>query len=245
MNNTKIEWTDCTVNPVVGCTYGCPFCYARRLNQRFGWVEDFAKPQFFPERLKQLDSKKLKVIFMDSMSDIADWKQTWLNETIKAIKKNPQHFYLFLTKRLADVYEPSREEIAEFEKNYSFMNDVFYRRIKNVLIGRTVTTQKMLLSNDEECYPSHFLSIEPILEKITLSEQDGIFVTCDWVIIGAETGNRKGKVIPKREWVESIVNECREHKIPVFMKGSLKNIWGEPLIQEFPKSFNKEGKNEL
>jgi protein gp37 len=54
------------------------------------------------------------------------------------------------------------------------------------------------------------------------------------VIVGAETGNRKGKVIPKREWVEAIVNECRKNKIPVFLKNSLAPVWGEPLIQEYP-----------
>ena len=30
MNKTKIEWCDSTLNSVVGCTYGCPYCYARK-----------------------------------------------------------------------------------------------------------------------------------------------------------------------------------------------------------------------
>ncbi|MDF1495204.1 DUF5131 family protein [Caproiciproducens sp. CPB-2] len=56
----------------------------------------------------------------------------------------------------------------------------------------------------------------------------------DWVIIGSETGNRKEKVIPQRAWIESIVADCRVAGIPVFMKSSLTDIWGAPLIQEFP-----------
>lgn len=60
---------------------------------------------------------------------------------------------------------------------------------------------------------------------------------CDWVIIGAETGRRKDKVIPKREWIDDIVNECRKADIRVFMKSSLSEIWGEPLIQEFPEQL--------
>ena len=40
MNETKIEWCEKTLNPVVGCSFGCPYCYARRLNTRFKWVED-------------------------------------------------------------------------------------------------------------------------------------------------------------------------------------------------------------
>lgn len=73
MKTTKIEWCDATLNPVVGCTKGCPYCYARRLNQRFKWTEDFSKPVFFPERLQQIPLKKSYRIFLNSMSDVADW----------------------------------------------------------------------------------------------------------------------------------------------------------------------------
>jgi protein gp37 len=55
-----------------------------------------------------------------------------------------------------------------------------------------------------------------------------------WIIIGAETGNRKDKVILQREWIENIVAACREAGTPVFMKNSLTKVWGEPLIQEYP-----------
>ena len=61
----------------------------------------------------------------------------------------------------------------------------------------------------------------------------------DWVIVGAETGRRKDKVIPKKEWIETIVNDCKNNGIPLFMKSSLADIWGEPLIQEFPKELKK------
>lgn len=95
MNKTKIEWCDSTLNPVVGCTYGCEFCYARKMNSRFGWVKDFNVPQFFNERLEKLNSKSPKNIFMDSMSDIADWKGVWMANILNAISRNPQHNYLF------------------------------------------------------------------------------------------------------------------------------------------------------
>lgn len=31
----------------------------------------------------------------------------------------------------------------------------------------------------------------------------------DWFILGAETGNRKDKVVPKREWIEGVVEQAR------------------------------------
>jgi protein gp37 len=95
MNKTKIEWCDCTLNPVIGCTYGCKFCYARRLNNRFGWIKNFESPEFFIKRLEKLKAKKSQNVFMDSMSDIADWKPEWVHQTFEAIKKNPQHKMLF------------------------------------------------------------------------------------------------------------------------------------------------------
>ena len=56
----------------------------------------------------------------------------------------------------------------------------------------------------------------------------------EWIIVGAETGRRKDKVVPKRKWVEKLVELCHRAEIPIFMKSSLAPIWGEPLIQEFP-----------
>jgi protein gp37 len=76
-----------------------------------------------------------------------------------------------------------------------------------------------------------FVSMEPLLcDLAERATPQGI----DWVIIGAETGNRKGKVIPKKEWIENIVDKCRKNNIPVFLKSSLTSIWSEPLIQEYP-----------
>lgn len=61
----------------------------------------------------------------------------------------------------------------------------------------------------------------------------------EWIIVGAETGRRKDKVVPKREWIEKLLNLCRKADIPLFMKSSLAEIWGEPLIQEFPENIDR------
>lgn len=74
MKKTKIDWCDCTINPVVGCPNGCPYCYARKINDRFHIVEEWSKPQFFADRLKQFEIKAPKSVFVDSMSDIGCWQ---------------------------------------------------------------------------------------------------------------------------------------------------------------------------
>ena len=38
--NSKIEWTDYTFNPWIGCqrvSTGCDHCYAETMNRRFKW----------------------------------------------------------------------------------------------------------------------------------------------------------------------------------------------------------------
>ena len=99
MKKTKIDWCDCTVNPVIGCKNGCVYCYAEKINKRFGFIPNWKEPQFFPERLKQLDSKTPKSIFMDSMSDVGWWKREWGDKVFEAMRDNPQHKYIFLTKK--------------------------------------------------------------------------------------------------------------------------------------------------
>jgi protein gp37 len=56
-----------------------------------------------------------------------------------------------------------------------------------------------------------------------------------WVIAGAETGNRKNKVVPKREWVEQIARDSFGYVKPLFMKDSLIPVVGEAgMVREFP-----------
>ena len=214
MKNTKIDWCDSTLNPVVGCKNNCPYCYARKLNDRFGFIEKWNEPQFFPGRLEQLKSKKGKSIFMNSMSDIMYWEKEWFQQFYKAIIDNPQHNYILLT------------------KSTSFF---ITNKPKNVYLGATIDNQSKTDVTWIHMYD--FLSIEPLLEPITFKERLLNNTCLKQVIIGAETGNRKDKVVPKKEWINNIVKQCDKYKIRVFMKESLRDIMGndfrqDPLIWE-------------
>lgn len=204
MKTTKIDWCDSTINAVVGCSNGCEYCYARKLNNRFHFIEDWNKPQFYPQRLEQLKCKNPKAIFMDSMSDYGLWEIDWVKQVDKAMMENPQHAYIFLTK---------------IRRGTSI-------KTSNVFFGKSIT--KGNFPAKEEYHD--FLSIEPLHAPVGI--KFNLLPNLRQVIIGAETGNRKGKIIPKKEWVESIVKQCDRHHVKVFMKESLRELMGKDFRQD-------------
>ena len=216
MKNTKIDWCDATLNPVIGCKNGCPYCYARKMNDRFKFIERWDQPKFFPERLEQLNIKKSKSIFMDSMSDVGWWQVEWANPVLQAMIKNPQHNYIFLTK---ECNYPSAFHVLFLTKSASNLNNIFF--------GKSITRNNVDLDKAR----FDFLSIEPILEPIDVSELKKN-KNVKQVIIGAETGNRKDKVIPKKEWITDIVKVCDKCNIRVFMKESLRSLMGDEFRQD-------------
>lgn len=223
MKKTKIDWCDCTVNPVVGCPNGCDYCYARKLNARFKWIDEWCKPRFFPERLKDFQSKNPKTIFINSMSDIAYWEEKWLIEVLNAIEDNKQHKYIALTKN----YELFLEKVDRLTETMGWDIE------GNLFVGQTFDRQP----NPNNLYASDFINIEPMLEEMETDEWviDG-YGSCSpigkAIIVGAETGNRKGKVVPLKEWVDKLVEYADDNKIPIFMKGSLRKIMGDDFRQD-------------
>lgn len=244
MNKTKIDWCDSTWNPVTGCNHGCKYCYARGIAHRFDGGKKLKYgartildepviingnksaypfgfvPTFHRYRLNDYIGKKGRNIFVCSMADLfGSWvPDSWIDEVFTACEKAPQHNYLFLTKN------PAR--YVELINN----TDFFVKTKNNMWFGYSYNGKE----SKQWWNPDYniFASVEPILEPVEVPR-------CKWLIVGAETGRRKDKVIPKREWIEQIVEDCKKYEIPLFMKSSLVDIWGEPLIQEFPKELKR------
>ena len=261
MNKTKIDWCDSTWNPVTGCLHGCEYCYARNIAHRFGGVTEledtdldyekicesniveiekplkyindkgkigksaypfFFKPTLYRYKLDEPQKwKKGRNIFVCSMADLfGKWvPDSWIEEVFKFCEKAPQHNYLFLTKN---------------PKRYEKILDRYMP--PNMWFGWSQTGP---MGNKCNFSTHHsiktFISIEPLLEPFKEFHIKGI----EWVIVDAETGRRKDKVVPERKWIEDITKECERNGIPIFMKSSLADIWGEPLIQEFPKELKR------
>ena len=244
MNKTKIEWADYTWNPVTGCLHGCEYCYARGIAKRFGGGEAWdrgsshdpelhvlhTKPEkpfpyyFAPtlhwHRMEEPQHKmKPQTIFVCSMADLfGEWvPDEWIADVIKACEAAPQHRYLFLTKNPMRYLGLSAKEMLPENNNFWF--------------GSTVTGEyEPSMWSDNH---NTLTSIEPLLSRF--SDTDSSAFKTDWVIIGAETGNRKNKVVPERSWIDDIVEYCAYIGTPVFMKDSLIPIVGEEnMLREYP-----------
>lgn len=260
-DKTKIEWADATWNPVTGCLHGCEYCYARRIARRYCSNEhghdgvaapcagdckfcseldglEFVGqktrlnhsrgekypfgfwPTFHPHRL-DVPSRwtKPRNIFVCSMADLfgeyVPFK--WITEVFDACRKAPQHRYLFLTKN------PYRYEDLDYMALLPHESNMWY--------GVTVTGETSTITHYIQ-EGNTFLSIEPMLGPVRIT---GMERFRKWVILGAETGNRRGRVVPEKEWISDVVQDCDRLGIPVLMKDSLIHIVGEEnMRREFP-----------
>ena len=137
-DNSKIEWTDATWNPVRGCTKvsaGCDNCYAMSVAHRFsgpglayegltrklsGRAQWNGKIKLVPELLdKPLRWIKPRMIFVNSMSDLfhPDVPFEFIDKVFAVMSCTTRHTYQILTKR--------PERMLEYFTEYLTMDDVF------------------------------------------------------------------------------------------------------------------------
>lgn len=265
MNRSKIEWCDHTWNPITGCRHNCQYCYARRMTARFAgdvrlnkmakkdysmvpaadggedlyvldtqMMNETDNPLVYPfgfeptlHRYRMDIPKKLKMgnnIFVGAMADIfGKWvPDSWLDEIFEVCGRNAIHNYLFLTKNVERYVE------------YGVPSG-----LENMWYGTSIT--KKSEAGRFNYLPAGcrtFVSIEPLLEDIEPEKHNVMFRQVDWIIVGAETGRSKDKVIPEFDWVKEIVRNADNAGIPVFMKDSLIPVVGEGnMRRDFPKQL--------
>jgi len=231
VNRTAIEWTDLTWNPITGCEHGCPYCYARRmayrLRGRFGYPEDEPfRPTFHENRLTEpLKLKKPSKIFTCSMGEMfGAWiPYVWVNRimltiwtchrwkyghTFQVLTKSPQNIPAFITQFPPNLWIGTSVESHKSEWRIKFITD------------KTLRKDGLEIA---------FASFEPLHGPVNVDEN------LDWVIVGAETGNRADRIEPKPEWISKVLKDAEKFGIPVFMKDNIKPYWDGEIIREFPQ----------
>ena len=207
---TTIEWTECSWNPVTGCTKiseGCRNCYAAKLAKRLKAMGNIRYQNEFEVTVhmdlitKPLEWKKPKMIFVNSMSDL--FHEEVSDEIILKIFETMNHAYWhtfqILTKR------PERLALLSSKITWS----------DNIWMGVSVENRdaiprcKLL---KQTAAKTKFISAEPLLESINSIDLDGI----DWLIVGGESGSNCRPL--KKEWVIELKDLAEENNTAFFFK---------------------------
>lgn len=223
---THIQWCDSSNNTQMGCE-GCelvkglekPKCYAKVLTDRYaglkGWPVNFETPKIFLDRVPKMvqwtdltntDRKDKpwlngypRLIFLNDMGDTfsSGMPKDWFKDVLPAIEDSP-HQYLVLTKW------PRR--FQQFTGIHGITS--------NIWPGTTVTSDKTLFRADYLTFGKvPWLSIEPLWGPLDLSK---CLKFIKWVIVGGESGTNPEPC--KQEWIEDIIKQCRDARVPVFVK---------------------------
>jgi len=213
-NNTTIEWTDTTWNPVTGCTKisaGCDNCYAERFSERFRGTPGHAFERGFdlmlrPERVDQpLYWRKPRMVFVNSMSDLfhKEIPEAYISRVCDTMEQAKWHTFQVLTKRSSLMRNFLKRRYGEGCGPTHVWFGV------SVEDGGKLTRIRHL---QESPAGVRFLSIEPLVGRIGRLDLTGI----DWVIVGGESGPRARPM--NADWVREIRDQCVDSSVAFFFK---------------------------
>lgn len=227
--NSKIEWTDHTFNPWLGCTKvspACDRCYAESWAKRAGYpelwqgerrrtrAENWRKPIHWHASIPDGERQR---VFCASLADVFDnaVPDEWRFDLFELIRKTPRLDWLLLTKRIGNA----KGMLQRYAMDGAY----------NVWIGATVVTREEFDRDVDKLRRTparvRFLSMEPLLEPMGDIDLTGI----DWVIVGGESG---GKARPMESaWAEHIRYRCECYGTSFFMKQGSQANW--PRFKDF------------
>jgi protein gp37 len=230
--SSRIEWTEQTWNPVVGCTKisaGCKHCYAEVMARRLqaigvpGYEQGFRKVRVLPERLGEpLRRRKPTLYFVNSMSDLFHDKvaETFIDQVFEVMRATPQHTYQVLTKR--------GERIGQYARSHQVP--------ENVWLGVSVENRRHGVPRIKHLQSApigtRFLSVEPLLEDLGELDLTGI----DWVIVGGESGHKARPMDPA--WARNVQRQCAKQGVLFFFKQW--GNWGPDGLRRTKKANGRE-----
>jgi protein gp37 len=177
-DNSSIEWTDATWNPVTGCTKispGCKHCYAERLAARLRAMGNARYRNGFKVTLHEdqlelpLSWHRPKRIFVNSMSDLFHEAvpDEFIVEAFTVMRRAHWHSFQILTKRA----ERLRALASKLEWSVNIWQGVSVETTR--YYSRIHCLQQIPAA-------IRFLSLEPLLGALPRLPLDAI----DWVIVG-------------------------------------------------------------
>lgn len=207
---TAIEWTNATWNPVTGCSKispGCKHCYAERLALRLRamgnprYRNGFAVTLHEDQLSLPLRWREPRRIFVNSMSDLFHEAvpEPFIHQVFETMKRAHWHTFQILTKRAV--------RLAQMAPTLSWPQNVWQG--VSVESARYTSRVHQLVKVPAAV---RFLSVEPLLGPITDLPLTGIH----WVIVGGESGPAHRTIDPV--WVHDLRRQCTAAHVPFFFK---------------------------
>jgi protein gp37 len=233
---SKIEWTDSTFNPWIGCTNispGCDHCYAEAQNKYRGWAEwgphgerrrtsdaNWKKPLQWNAAadLFLTETGRRRRVFCASLADVFDNQapDQWRSALFDLIRSTPKLDWQLLTKRPQNV---SKMLPSDWGRGYP-----------NVWLGATAEDEIRY----QQRWPAlaripavvRFVSYEPAIGPLG---DPGPGAVPDWIISGGESGPRARPMAAS--WARQVRDACTARGIAYLHKqwGSYQN---NPLVAE-------------
>lgn len=215
---SKIDWTERTWNPVVGCSkvsQGCKNCYAEKMairlenNPNVDSYDGVINGKRWTGKVRELEDKidqpkrwrKPSVIFCNSMSDLfhPEVSDDFIKKCFQTMLEADRHTYQILTKR------PERP--ANIDWNITLPNHIW--------MGTSVESGEVKGRIDSlrqvDC-DVRFLSVEPLIGPMGNINLNGI----DWVIVGGESG--PGARDMDLDWAREVRDQCIESDTAFYLK---------------------------
>jgi protein gp37 len=209
---SAIEWTESSWNPVTGCSKvspGCAHCYAERISLRFGhtrkpWLpkHDAENVVMHPERLDQPRRwRRPRVIFVNSMGDLFHERipLAFVQHVFEVMATETRHTFQVLTKRAV--------RLAELAPHLPWP--------ENVWAGVSIENMHWAVRAEHlRTVPAavRFISAEPLLGPLDGLDLAGI----DWLIAGGESGARHRPM--QADWVRALRDRCQHEGVAFFFK---------------------------
>ena len=237
--HTKIQWTDHTFNPWIGCqkaSTGCENCYAETYAMRFSpnhWGPHqtrrpaaeitWTKPRHW-NKTAERTGRRAKVLCA-SLADVFDSQgpSDLRNRLWQLVRETPHLDWQVLTKLPQNLP--------------AMLPDTFPQDYPNLWLGISAENQEEydrrwpLLAHAPATIL--FVAYEPALGPLTVLNHDP---KPDWLIWAGESG-RKARTM-NAQWARNITAECLQLQIPVYAKQ-----WGtyraNPLVAELQHSLEQ------
>lgn len=236
-DNSGIEWTDATWNPLTGCTkisQGCKHCYAEVMAKRLAAMGQTAYQRVVDDKghwngmIETVESaldkpllwKKPRMIFVNSMSDLfhVNVPVSYVQRVFEVMIKANQHTFQVLTKRT--------DRMADILNSSAWWAGTEPEARKHIWIGTSVEDQRA--ADERIPYLTtisagvRFLSCEPLLGDVDITPHHNTHGTrpLEWVIVGGESGHNARPM--KYEWAAALRDQCQQAGTAFFFKQ-----WGE------------------